>query len=121
MSKTVAAHIVRAFAPLAFGFAVASCAVTGESSIAVFADPGKYQYHNCDQLISAGVALNTRQKELDLLIEAASASSVGTALSVIAYRGEHRQNAEEIVMIERAARAKDCLTSANWRSNMVIR
>jgi hypothetical protein len=112
---------MRALALLALGAALAGCSFTGEYSVAIFADPGKYQYHNCEQLAAATTGLNIRQKDLTLLIDAAAQSAVGTALSVVAYRGEYRMNAEELVMIERQARSKNCTTAANWRSNAVIR
>ena len=121
MSRIADARRMRALALLALAAALAGCSSTGEYSVAIFADPGKYQYHNCDQLASAAVGVNNRQKELTLLIDAAAQSAVGTALSVVAYRGEYRMNAEELAIIERQARSKNCTTAASWRSNAVIR
>ena len=87
----------------------------------LFAEPGKFRYHTCDQLARVAVSIGNRQKELNLLIEAAAQSAVGTALSVVAYRGEHRMNTEDLTMIESTAASKNCVTTANWRSNAVIR
>jgi hypothetical protein len=122
MSRTRSARTTRTpLAALALGAVLAGCSFTSESSIAIFADPGKYQYHNCDQLIAAATGVDRRQQELKLLIEAAERSAAGGVMGTLAYRGEYRSNGEELAIIERTARTKKCLTAANWRSSTAIR
>jgi hypothetical protein len=108
-------------ASLALCLVLGGCSSTSDQGIMFLADPGAFQFHNCEQLAGAANGINNRQKELDLLIAAASESVVGTALSVVAYRGEHRMNVENLALIERLSRTKNCTTATTWRSNAVIR
>jgi hypothetical protein len=122
--RTIAnARIMRAtqLAALSFCVVLAGCSVSSEYSVVVFADPGKYQYHNCDQLLKSADGVNKRQAELKLLIDAAERSPGGGVMGALAYRGEYRSNGEELAIIERTARNKNCVTEANWRSNAIIR
>ena len=86
----------------------------------LFADPGKYEYHNCDQILAAGRSVVSREQTLRQLIEKAERGTAGAVVSTIAYRGEHRTVVEEIAVIEATARRKNCLTPASWRSTTAI-
>jgi hypothetical protein len=108
-------------ASLALGVALGGCSLSGQHGVAIFADPGAYQYHSCVQLSEAAVRLNTRREDLKRLIDAAEQSALGTAMGVLAYRGEYQTNGEELAMIEATATSKSCVTERNWRSNTVIR
>jgi hypothetical protein len=120
MTKARAMRAMRLVA-LSLCAALAGCSVSSEYSVTVLADPGKYQYHNCKQLIAAAAAVGKRQEQLKLLIDAADQSAAGTVMGTLAYRGEYRSNGEELAIIERTARNKNCVTEVNWRSNEVIR
>jgi hypothetical protein len=86
----------------------------------VFANPGKYEYHTCDQISAAGKTLVAREAVLRDLIEKAERGAAGALVSTIAYRGEHRSVVEELGVIEAAAKRKKCATPATWRSNAAI-
>ena len=74
----------------------------------VFVDPGKYQYHNCAQLLEQRKYWADRELELKLLIDEAEQGSGGAFASVIAYQSEHMAAREELKVIEQAATAKNC-------------
>jgi hypothetical protein len=102
-------------------FGIAGCSSSSEFGVMVFADPGKYQYKTCDEIAAAATATAARQKTLRELIGKADQGAAGPLVSTIAYRGEYRTVSEELVVIENTARAKNCLTAANWGSRDVIR
>jgi hypothetical protein len=101
--------------------ALAGCSAGGGYGFALFADPGQYQYHNCQQLAEAAKITRARHQELQELIDKADRGLAGPVISAAVYRTEHRSTGEELVVIERAQRAKNCLTTSNWRSNAVVR
>ena len=98
----------------------AGCSTSGNFHVMLFADPGKYEYHTCDQILAAGRTATEREQKLRELIEKAEHSAGGALVSTVAYRGEHRTVLEELAVIETAARRKNCLTPATWRSNTAI-
>jgi hypothetical protein len=94
---------------------VALCAlVTGCASSDgpyVFADPGKYQYHNCQQLAVASKQKHERQRELKELIDKAERAAGGQIVSVLAYRSDYVAVNEEVQVIDAAVREKGCPAS----------
>jgi hypothetical protein len=86
----------------------------------MFADPGKYEYHTCEQINAARNAAVGREAVLRDLIAKAEQGAAGVLVGTIAYRGEHRAMIEEMASVEAAARRKNCLTPKSWRSNNVI-
>jgi hypothetical protein len=86
----------------------------------LFADPGKYEYHNCDQILKAGNAVAEREMRLRTLIQKAEQSAGGALVGTVAYRGEHRTVVEELAVIENVSRRKNCLTPPTWRSSTAI-
>jgi hypothetical protein len=96
------------------------CSSSTSLSVMMFADPGKYQYHTCDQITAAGKAAVGREEHLRMLIAKAEQGAGGALVGAIAYRGEHRTVVEELAVIEAAARAKNCLTPSSWRSTTAI-
>jgi outer membrane murein-binding lipoprotein Lpp len=114
---------VRAFyihAILASVLLCAGCSSSSNVDVMVFANPGKYEYHTCDQISAAGKTLVAREAVLRDLIEKAEQGAAGALVSTIAYRGEHRSVVEELGVIEAAAKRKKCATPATWRSNTAI-
>jgi hypothetical protein len=112
--------IGRALALALFLGGAAGCSSSPNYSVMLFADPGKYEYHNCQQIQAAGRAAIAREQQLRALIEKAERSSGGGLVGVVAYRGEHRTTLEDIAVIEATARRKNCLTTETWRSNTAI-
>jgi hypothetical protein len=96
------------------------CSTSSNVSVMLFADPGKYEYHTCDQILKAGTAVAAREAKLRELIQKAEQSSGGALVGTLAYRGEHRTVVEELGVIEVASRRKNCLTPPSWRSTTAI-
>jgi hypothetical protein len=85
----------------------------------VFADPGKYAFHSCEQL------LPQRQywaaKEQELLTDKARQSTGGTAVSVVAYQSNYVMAREELKVIEATARIKKCKLPDDLQNNSAAR
>ena len=94
---------------------VALCAlVTGCASSDgpyFFADAGKYQFHNCDQLAVASKQKRDRQRELKELIDKAEQAAGGQIVSVLAYRSDYTAVNEELQVIDSTVREKNCAAS----------
>jgi len=86
-----------------------------------FAAPGKYQYHDCDQLAAAVKVATVRQKDLKGLIDKAGQGAAGAFVGTIAYKTDYLAATEDLKLLDIAAREKNCLTSETWQSNTVIR
>jgi hypothetical protein len=87
--------------------AIAGC--TGmQDNGQLFADPGKYQYHNCEQLATAHKAVLVREAQLKGLIDKAEQGAAGAVVGTIAYRTDYIAVGEELRVIESAERNKNC-------------
>jgi hypothetical protein len=100
---------------------LAACTSALENPVTVFADPGRYEFHNCEQLAAERAKRKTREQELKQLMDRAEQSAGGTLVNVIAYKGEYVAVLEEIKVIDATARVKKCSTPENWRSNPAVR
>ena len=100
------------------GVLLAGCATTGNSSLTVFADPGKYQFSSCESLANHRKTWANKEEELRLLMEKAEQSSGGAVVNVIAYKADYSAANEELRLIDSAARAKNC---DSWPSNSAVR
>lgn len=98
----------------------AGCSTSSSVDVMLFADPGKYEYHTCAQILAAGNATAAREAKLRDLIQKAEQSAGGTLVSTVAYRGEHRTVVEELGVIDTVSRQKKCLTPPSWRSSTAI-
>jgi hypothetical protein len=76
-----------------------------------FADAGKYQFHNCEQLAAASKQKHERQRELKELIDKAEQAAGGQIVSVLAYRSDYVAVNEEIQVIDSTVREKNCAAS----------
>lgn len=108
--RIIAGRITRAaqLGVLALCGALSACASTGDSAVTFFADPGKYQYHNCKQLATAHTNMLARQKELKGLIDKAEQGAGGVLVGAIAYRSEYVATGEDLKVIDATAREKNC-------------
>jgi hypothetical protein len=84
------------------------CAAGGGDGPYVFADAGKYQFHNCDQLAVASKQKRDRQRELKELIDKAEQAAGGQIVSVLAYRSDYVAVNEELQVIDSTVREKNC-------------
>jgi hypothetical protein len=103
------------------GAMLLGCTSTGDSPVTVFADPGQYQYFNCEQLAGQRKYWTGREQEIKQLMDKADQGAGGAIVNVLAYKADHVAATEQVQLIEAAARSKNCETPANWRSNSVVR
>ena len=86
-----------------------------------FADPGKYEFYSCEQLLPQRTFYQNREQQLKLLMDKARQGTGGAAISVVAYQGEYTAVQDELKVIDATARLKKCSTPANWASTSAIR
>ena len=87
---------------------LSACSSAGINPVTVFADPGKYEFYSCAQLVPQQTHWKTREQELKLLMDKAGQGSGGTVVNVIAYQADYVTAREELKVIEATARAKNC-------------
>jgi hypothetical protein len=92
---------------LAVGF-LSACSSATDSRLTVFADPGKYDFYNCDQIASQQIYWKSREQELKLLMDKAGQSASGAVVNVIAYQADYVGATEELKVLEATARSKNC-------------
>src|SRR5262249_14740482 len=115
-----AAVVAAILGALVTGAGLTGCS-TADSTLTVFADPGQYEYHSCEQLAGERKHWAGREHELKLLMDKAEQSAGGGFINAVAYKADYVAASEELKLIELAARAKSCDNPANWRSNSAVR
>jgi hypothetical protein len=100
---------------------LAGCSSISDSSFTVFADPGKYTYYSCDQIAAQSKTWTTREQELRTLMDKAGQSTGGAVVNVLAYQADYAAATEELKVLERTARSKNCNAVPNWGSNSAVR
>ena len=118
--RTYTAWLTRATLLALTVFGAAACSSSSSVNVMLFADPGKYEYHTCDQILKAGHGTAAREAKLRELIQKAEQSAGGGLVSTVAYRGEYRTVVEELAVIDTVSRRKNCLTPPSWRSTTAI-
>jgi hypothetical protein len=117
----VALRVAVAVGGLVAGALLTGCSSTGDNPLTIFADPGKYQYNNCEQIATQRKYWSTREQELRLLMDKADQSAGGAVVNVLAYKADHVAANEELKVLENTARSKNCDSPANWKSNSTVR
>jgi hypothetical protein len=85
-----------------------ACSPAAMGPVTVFADPGQYTYHSCEQLLPLRTYYAQREQELKLLMDKARQSTGGAVVNVIAYQADYVMAREELKLIDATARAKNC-------------
>jgi hypothetical protein len=98
-----------------------ACSSTGDNPMTMFADPGKYEFYNCEQITAQRKHWSGREQELRQLMDRAQQNAGGAVVNLLAYKADHVAAREELVVLENTARSKKCDTPATWRSNSVVR
>jgi hypothetical protein len=106
---------------LLFPTILAACTSALESPLTVFADPGRYEFYNCEQLAQQRAKVKAREQELKQLMDRAEQGTGGAFVNVIAYKGDYVAVTEELQVIDMTLRVKKCPTPENWRSNSAVR
>ena len=87
----------------------------------IFADPGKYEWYSCEQLVPQRKLWEKKEQDLKLLMDKAKQSTGGSAISVVAYQGDYINAREELQVIDATARAKKCKMPDEWQSDSAVR
>jgi hypothetical protein len=87
----------------------------------ILADPGKYQFHSCEQIAAQHKHWLGREQELRLLMNRAEQAAGGAMVNLLAYKADHVIASEELQVLDHAARSKNCEMPGDWRSNASIR
>jgi hypothetical protein len=115
-----AAPAVR-LACIALGVLLSGCSSFTLETPLYFADPGKFLYHDCDQLNTAAKATAARMQDLKTLMAKADQGIIGPLVGVAAYQTDYIAASQDLRLIEDTARTKNCVTPSTWQSNGVIR
>jgi len=97
-----------------------ACSSGADSSFSLFAEPGKYQFHSCDQIAGEIKHWSSREQELKTLMDRADQSAGGAAVGIIAYKADYVAAGEELDLLKATAHSKKCDQAASWRSDGVI-
>jgi hypothetical protein len=116
-----ALHCVRLVAGIFAAAMLAACSSIGGDPLTVFADPGRYQYHTCEQIAGQKKNWASREQELKMLMDKADQSAGGSVVNVLAYRADYVAASEELKVLENTARAKNCDRPENWKSNSSVK
>jgi hypothetical protein len=99
-----------------------ACSTPGmESSFTVFADPSRYLYYSCDQLAVQLKNWTAREQELRLLMDKAEKGTGGALVNVVAYKADYVAATEELKLLNKTAREKNCTMPGSWGSNSAVR
>ena len=95
------------------GVFLSACSATAMGPFTVFADPGEYEFHSCEQLAATRPSLKARAQELKLLMDHAEQSTGGTVVNVIAYKADYVTATEQLKVLDATARDKKCAIAAD--------
>jgi hypothetical protein len=87
---------------------LAACSSAADNPFTVFADPGKYQYYDCEQIAGQQGYWAGRAKELKMLMDKGEQATGGAIVNVIAYKADYVSANEELKVLEVTARSKNC-------------
>ncbi len=103
------------------GGLLTACSSLGMGEFTVFADPAKYEFHTCEQLLPERKRWADRELELKLLMDRAKRGAGGTFVNVIAYQGDYIAAREEVKVLDATARIKKCHIPDDGPNNSAIR
>jgi hypothetical protein len=90
------------------GFLGACSSFNDNNPFTVFADPGQYQYHSCEQIAGLRAMQAKRAQDLKQLMDKAEQSTGGAVVNVIAYKADYVSATEEVKVLDVTARSKNC-------------
>src|ERR1700722_14183824 len=104
----VSRRAVAAATLLALGAGLSGCADLGDTALSAFADPAKYDYYDCKQLVNERSAISTRSAELQGLMAKAETGAAGSVVGEIAYRNDYITMRAQSKLVEEAWRRNKC-------------
>jgi hypothetical protein len=90
------------------GMFLAACSAPAMGPFTVFADPGEYEFHTCEQLAATRPAVKARAQDLKLLMDNAEKSTGGAVVNAIAYKTDYITATEQLKVLDATARDKKC-------------
>jgi hypothetical protein len=97
------------------------CSALSEQTVgSALTSPGKYEFHDCQDIQSNIRNRRNRQAELEKLMAQASQGFGGEFVSAIAYRSEYVKNRGDIDVLVRTAAEKQCVTQSPWSSERAV-
>src|SRR5262249_57459382 len=87
---------------------VTACTSAVENPVTLFADPGRYEFQDCENLAKLRQTAKTREQELTELMHRADQGTGGAFVNVIAYKGDYVATREDLKVIEDPLRHKKC-------------
>jgi hypothetical protein len=99
---------------------IGGCGLLGDGATNAFVAPGKYEYHNCEQLDATGRGLHGREQELMDLMARAAQSQAGEFIGAVAYRTELMQTRGQLKQIAEVAEQKNCTLQSKWLSDRAL-
>src|SRR5262249_61090381 len=87
---------VAPFIALIFPTFLAACASAFEYPVTGFADPGQFEFLDCEQLAAQRTARQARVRELKLLMDKARQSTAGTFVTASAYQAYSRTAQQQL-------------------------
>jgi hypothetical protein len=121
MPDKIAENLKRAIVLALFAAACLGGCASTQNSATFFADPAKYEFASCPSLAGQRKQWEKRQQDLKLLMDKAGKSPGGGVVNLLAYQADYSTAGEELKLVERAARQKNCDLPENWGSNSAIR
>ena len=70
-------------------FLLPGCAMSDETTAKWFADPGKFEFHSCEQLAVAFEKTTEQRDKLDLAIARAERDRSGKLVSTLVYKSDY--------------------------------
>jgi hypothetical protein len=94
----------------------AGCAGGTDQVASVLAQPGKYEFYPCPQLVEEWRRVSIREREIKGLMDKASREAGGAFVNAIAYQSDYLTARGELRMLEAEAQRKKC-ELPQWRSD----
>jgi hypothetical protein len=92
------------------------CAGGTDHVASVLAQPGKYEFYPCPQLIEEWRRVSKREQEIKALMDKAGRDAGGTFVNAIAYQSDYITTRGELRMLEAEGQRKKC-QFPEWRSD----
>ncbi len=105
---------------IALSALLGGCGMVGEGATNAVIEPGRYEYHNCDQLAATAQGLRGREQELIELMQRAAQSPGGEMIGAVSYRTELVQMRGYLKQIAALADRKNCAMQSKRTSDRVI-
>jgi hypothetical protein len=99
---------------------VGGCGLLGDNSMRAFVSPGKFDYHNCDQLAEVGRSVTARERELTELMARAAQGPGGEFVGRVTYHTELMQARGQLKQINDVSVRKNCTSQSKWQSDRAL-